>query len=93
MTPLKAPWSDDVVLKLSELQSGARYGHPYTCINRSDGNHHNNGHDLGCLVPTTDGWICPDCDYTQDWAHESSTTIPLATEMKSLVEKLMLPKD
>lgn len=22
------------------------------------------------LVATMDGWICPTCDYTQDWAHE-----------------------
>lgn len=22
------------------------------------------------LVATINGWICPTCDYTQDWAHE-----------------------
>ena len=21
------------------------------------------------LIATPDGWICPSCDYTQDWAH------------------------
>jgi hypothetical protein len=23
-----------------------------------------------CLVATVNGWICPTCDYTQDWAHD-----------------------
>lgn len=22
------------------------------------------------LIATVDGWSCPECDYTQDWAHE-----------------------
>ena len=32
------------VTALNELQSGKRYGHPYTCPNRGDGRHHDNGH-------------------------------------------------
>lgn len=43
--------------------------HPFTCPNRGDGNHFDNGADLGALIPTTRGWICQCCDYTQDWAH------------------------
>lgn len=43
--------------------------HPFTCGNRGDGNHRNIYGDLGALVPTVRGWICPFCDYTQDWAH------------------------
>lgn len=43
--------------------------HPYTCGNRNDGNHRHFGGDLGMLIPTVNGWICPCCDYKQDWAH------------------------
>lgn len=44
-------------------------GHPFTCPNRGDGNHRNVFGDLGALVPTVRGWVCPFCDYTQNWAH------------------------
>lgn len=44
--------------------------HPFTCPNRGDGRHRNAYGDLGALVATTRGWICPFCDYTQDWAHD-----------------------
>jgi hypothetical protein len=43
--------------------------HPYTCANRGDGDHETIGSDLGMLVPTVKGWICPFCDYRQEWAH------------------------
>lgn len=42
--------------------------HPFTCANRSD--HPVVAGDRGVLVPTVRGWICPFCDYTQDWAHD-----------------------
>ena len=41
--------------------------HPYTCGNRA--NHPVMAGDRGVLVPTVNGWICPFCDYKQDWAH------------------------
>jgi hypothetical protein len=41
--------------------------HPFTCGNRADHPVIAGDHDV--LVPTTRGWICPICDYTQDWAH------------------------
>lgn len=41
--------------------------HPFTCGNRD--NHPDMAGDKGVLVPTVRGWICPFCDYTQDWAH------------------------
>jgi hypothetical protein len=44
--------------------------HPFTCPNRQDGNHRAAPRDLGILVPTVRGWICPFCDYTQDWAYD-----------------------
>jgi hypothetical protein len=45
--------------------------HPYTCANRSDGKHEKIGGQTGILVPTVNGWACPDCSYTQDWVHNS----------------------
>lgn len=69
---MSTEWSRETVTALNELQTGARFGHPYTCPNRGDGKHHHNGNDLGCLVATEHGWICPDCDYTQGWAHAGS---------------------
>jgi hypothetical protein len=39
--------------------------HPLTCANRGDGQHGREGGDLGLLVATPDGWICPHCGYTQ----------------------------
>lgn len=44
-----------------------QFFHPYTCGNRS--NHPEVAGDKGVLVPTVRGWICPFCDYTQNWAH------------------------
>ncbi len=35
--------------------------HPFTCPNRGDGNHFDNGSDLGALIPTIHGWICQSC--------------------------------
>lgn len=44
--------------------------HPYTCPHRHD--HPELSGDKGILIPTVRGWICPFCDYTQDWAHDFS---------------------
>lgn len=58
----------DKVVELFNHQLGNQY-HPYTCGNRDDGNHPVVLGDHGVLIPTVRGWICPFCDYTQDWAH------------------------
>lgn len=89
LSALKAPWSSEVIQNPAQIQSGERYGHPYNCINRGDRKHRDNGNDRGCLVPTSQEWICPDCEYTQDWAHESSIKMPLSSEIAGLVTKLM----
>lgn len=89
MTTINAPWSVEVIENLAKLQSGECYGHPYTCINRGDGRHHHNGNDTGCLIPTHNGWVCKDCDYTQEWVHASSTTMPLTADMPSILSSLM----
>lgn len=58
----------DEVVNLAKHQTAGQF-HPFTCANRGDGNHRVAFGDLGALVPTVRGWICPFCDYTQGWAH------------------------
>lgn len=60
-----------MVQSLFKMQMNAHL-HPYTCANRDDGKHLPIGSQLGMLIPTVRGWICPFCDYTQDWAHEQN---------------------
>lgn len=55
------PWSDETIAALAEHQSNGRI-HPYTCGN--DSRH--------VLKPTRDGWVCPECNYRQNWAHGAS---------------------
>lgn len=63
-----APWTPEQVEGLSRWQVEK---HPFTCHNRKDGEHRYAPEvaDFGVLVPTPNGWVCRDCDYTQDWAH------------------------
>ena len=61
-------FTPDEVEALAKSQT-ARQFHPFTCANRGDGNHRFAYGDKGALIPTVRGWICPFCDYTQDWAH------------------------
>lgn len=56
----KAPFTAEQAEKLNEYQKSGMF-HPYTCGN--DSRH-------AVLVATEKGWHCPDCDYTQDWAHD-----------------------
>lgn len=60
---VRAPWTESQVENLNIYQN-IGIMHPFTCGKRD--NLHEKG-DL--LVATTEGWICPSCDYTQDWAH------------------------
>lgn len=62
-----APFTAEQVDALNAYQNAGRM-HPFTCPNRGDGLHRVTA-DLGALVATVDGWVCPDCDYTQGWAH------------------------
>lgn len=57
---IRAPFTPQQVAHLNEFQQCPRV-HPFTCggCSNRDG-----------LVATVDGWICPDCDYMQDWAHD-----------------------
>lgn len=63
----RAPWTTEQVAALNRWQAGPM--HPFTCFNWGDGSHRW-ATDLGVLVATEQGWVCPDCNYTQDWAHE-----------------------
>lgn len=57
----RSPWNDEQISKLQNRQANATY-HPYIC-GLCD-NHIE-------LVPTKDGWNCPQCNkVTQDWCHE-----------------------
>lgn len=62
-----AIWTPEQVKCLFDYQSNGNF-HPFTCPNRDEG-HPEIAGDTGMLVPTRRGWICPFCDYTQDWAH------------------------
>ena len=64
-------WTADEVFNLNHNQNRGVV-HPFTCPNRDDGEHREFNGDLGALVATRRGWICPWCNYTQDWAHEMS---------------------
>lgn len=63
---IKAPFTSEQVKRLNAFQKSGLF-HPFTCGNpeRTDENHP----DRGILVATRGGWVCPNCYYTQDWAH------------------------
>lgn len=63
---LKALWTDEQVENLNKYQKAGAF-HPFTCGNNGMPGYHAGQSDL---VATKAGWICPLCDYTQDWAHE-----------------------
>jgi len=69
MSPKLVDLSADQILLLNKAQT-AGHIHPFTCPNRSDGQHREFNGDKGALVATRRGWICPWCDYIQDWAQE-----------------------
>jgi len=54
---VEAPWSDEQVYALNRWQ-GCDWVHEFTCPA---------GHMLAALHS---GWVCPDCNYRQTWAHD-----------------------
>lgn len=69
---IHAPFSADKVQRLNEWQTNTGPGFPappFTCPNRGDGKHGDEGGDTGVLIATEGGWVCPHCDYSQNWAH------------------------
>jgi hypothetical protein len=68
-------WDDQTVRQLNERQKDGSV-HPYTCGAPDCGkwvdclNWAGEPHAVffrSELITTTDGWVCPNCDYTQDW--------------------------
>lgn len=68
MAQIKAPWTLEQVAALNRWQSNDHV-HPFTCGsgNRKDERHMDKE---GVLLATASGWVCPYCDYRQDWAHD-----------------------
>lgn len=62
METIKAPFTPEQVKNLKEWQEGP--SHEFTCggLNHPEGKNN-------VLIPTEEGWKCPSCDYTQDWAY------------------------
>lgn len=71
MPVIKAPFTPKQVEALNLYQKSG-FMHPFTCGsgNRKDDKHLDGD---GVLEATPDGWICPYCDYTQDWARSFMT--------------------
>jgi hypothetical protein len=70
---INTPWTPEHVAQLNATQNDPRF-HPYTCGNdRRDEAHtayqKEHGGDFGQLIATENGWICPACDYKQNWSH------------------------
>lgn len=64
---IEPPWTKEQVRALNRYQRGG-WMHPFTC----GSGHRTDEHHLdkqGVLVATESGWLCPFCDYEQDWAH------------------------
>lgn len=62
MKKIEAPFSAEQVRLLNAYQSNGVFS-PYCCVRPHSG--------MGrLLVATTEGWSCPSCDFTQNWAHE-----------------------
>ena len=65
MNRVEAPFTVDQVNSLNDFQRSGAF-HPFTC-GHDPRNEHSDGE--GILVARRDGWMCPDDDYTQAWAH------------------------
>lgn len=68
---IHAPWTVEQVCNAEAWQRCSTF-HPYTCGNRERAGHpfEETYGDHGVLCPTIEGWVCPYCGYTQDWAHD-----------------------
>lgn len=64
---IHAPFTPEQVRRLNEYQHAGQF-HPYTCGNCRDNLGTENGMNDRLLVATEQGWECPTCDYTQNWA-------------------------
>jgi|GEM_PF-1656772 len=67
MEQIKAPFTDEQVKGLNEYQNSGVF-HEFTC-----GNSKHPADKGRTLVAYNEGWKCPNCDYTQNWAFASMT--------------------
>jgi hypothetical protein len=73
MSFIQAPWTDEEVAALNRWQE-LGYAHPFTC-SESDSHPLNGGYE-DRLVAENDGWHCPTCGHTQNWAHDFMLRVP-----------------
>jgi len=78
----KAPWSDEDVVRLNVWQD--TQGMRFTC-GSEEAHRHKTGkwpdwHCRNLLIATNAGWVCPECDYTQNWAYEGMFYPPINVE-------------
>jgi hypothetical protein len=64
MPSVKAPWTEDQV-SAANLWQECDFVHPFTCGTKQKHDDLAGDHPL---IATTQGWVCPYCDYHQDWA-------------------------
>lgn len=65
-------WSEEEVKSLNAWQKCGHIVHPsFTCSNPD---HHDDKIENRILVATNQGWVCPGCSYTQNWAHDFMLT-------------------
>lgn len=62
---IAAPFTQEQADALNRFQKRSDF-HPFTCPTA-----HEERRDL---VATTEGWVCPNCDYKQGWAHQFMLT-------------------
>lgn len=58
---IEAPFSHEQVDRLNRYQRRGGF-HGFECVE-------DHGKANRTLFATVRGWICPHCDYTQNWAH------------------------
>jgi plasmid maintenance system antidote protein VapI len=82
MGQVKAPFTDEQVLKLKAWQDGTKVfamevgdklinvpGHPFTCCGHDGCKRKEQPHE-GALIPSNEGWACPCGKYKQNWCHD-----------------------
>jgi hypothetical protein len=67
-----APWTLDQIANLNAYQMNNHF-HPLTCPNRGDEKHPEIQGEKGRLLASQYGWVCPHCNYKQNWAHSFMT--------------------
>lgn len=66
---VEAPFTPQQVEALNRYQH-QEFTHPFTCGDREGHRYCEHGCDFGILRATEAGWVCDDCDYTQNWAFD-----------------------